>query len=347
VWQAALSNLWPKTVGFWDLTDPATFYGTVRVPLSTIQGGCTERYATHTHPASVPDISYLYGGFTLVPPKCKSGLPAWSGVRQPSLLFPGRAGGGVSFHPAITPGGLVLLRSLRELGAANLLPLSKMTIEMFVSFDDKILPGTKGGLLDATYRAPAFFGRGVSLYWTAGSEPDVVQIAMSLSTELTEQPVRGGVVTVRTPPLHVQQMTRGAYVYVAGMYNGTHASLYVNGTLLASERVCDSREHCGNITWPVNEEVSYADTTYEHIASLTDLRHIHMTLGYADGASHMGGLATARIIREALSDRQIKASAARNVAAGAIAKGVPKCPPGSEGPYDGEEPCSPCDAGTR
>ncbi len=342
--QAALSNLWPKTVGFWDLTLPSSFFGTVHAPLSTIEGGCSERYATHTSPASTPDITSLFGTFTLVPPLCKGGLPEWETTRQPSLLYPVRAGSGISFRPGLTPGGLALSKNIRELHAANVLPAKELTIEMFVSFDRDIPPGTQGGLFDGMHRAPAFFGRGVSIYWKSTNDSGVIELSMSLSNQKTDHPVRGGITTVHTPPMPIYNMTGGGYIYVAGMYNETHISIYVNKTLAASQPACASPP-CGAITWPVKDKVSDTDSEKYNTLRLSASPYVYMTLGYVEGAPHWGGLATARVIRGALSERQIEASSARNMNTGAIAKGVPKCPPGTEGPYDGEEPCTPCDPG--
>ena len=252
------SNLWPRTLGYWDLSDVSSFSGAILKPLSPIQGGCAEEYPTLSTPSTVPDLSDKMGGATLIAPECKVGFEEWDvdPSVQPSLLSLSQQGTGVLFSPTLTPEGIQL-----DYGTPPPPASSGITIELFVTFDTSAFPpgGGNGGLFSALYRAPAFLGRGVSLTWDGGGAaggPGGVRLTLEVSTEGSEAlgGGRGGVTAASTSYF----VPGDGLTHIAGAYNGTHIEVYVNGTIAASEVACGTPP-CGNVTWPLVDNIYIVD----------------------------------------------------------------------------------------
>lgn len=203
-------------------------------------------------------------------------------------------GAGVLFSPTLTPGGLSLV-STSSLPP----PPAGLTIELFASFDAASLPasGGGGGLFSVLHRAPAFFGRGVSLTWEGNGKGEI-KLLLEVSTVESEADGggRGGLGTVSSP-----YFTPGAnFAHIAGTYNGSHLSLYVNGSSVAATRACTEAQ-CGAVTWPLVDNL-YVVTPVP----------VLIGAGGLGSSSHRGRILSARLLDTALSPSTMAIAARRD-----------------------------------
>ena len=325
---------WAATMGFWNLTDNTTFVGSFAEPRSYIQGGCPEVHGTQISPAYVRDLSSSMGQLLMVPPDCKAGVEEWDVAQQPSIFsIHGEHRGikGVLLDDSIAINGLQLRgASVQQLVDTHKLPSEQLTVEVWAA----LMAGSEGAFAGVIFRASGFLGRGWYLGWesdTSASHPSqhTVTFVLTLSTEGTDTFGRGGLGSVRATFSKLEVGQR--WVHVAGTYDGRDLSVYVNGTLAATERAC-KRAFCGRITYPVRDSSYVLNDLYFGIGAVVlDGRQVR----------HQGYVALLRILGTAIGPSEIRAAAERLNLPLALAW----CPLGTYGPYDGLRPCIPCQAG--
>lgn len=235
--------------------------------------------------------------------------------------------------------GLVVNDDLAALKGSGMLPDAQIAVEVWCSFDRPVPPsgddgrifgGLVGARMDKGGVKGQLFGRG----WGLGYEHDIERNETIVSFSLSLAGTDG---TMHTLGAHISPIpSPGEMFHIVGMYDGSQVSIYVDGQLYSSSNPCGESTPCGGILNPVA-----ADSFY------TEGQKTRLTLGVVyngrRGTSelHRGAMRMVRIMKEAMSPLEISAAADRFE----YDLSSDPCPPGFYGPYEGRQPCFPCEAG--
>ena len=285
-------------------------------------------------------VPAAFGPARLLGPECKGGKwdVSTSPPGGPNLDTLEMDGGRGLSMGGLNP-GLVVNDDLAALKGSGMLPDAQIAVEVWCSFDRPVPPsgddgrifgGLVGARMDKGGVKGQLFGRG----WGLGYEHDIERNETIVSFSLSLAGTDG---TMHTLGAHISPIpSPGEMFHIVGMYDGSQVSIYVDGQLYSSSNPCGESTPCGGILNPVAADAFY-----------TEGQKTRLTLGVVyngrRGTSelHRGAMRMVRIMKEAMSPLEISAAADRFE----YDLSSDPCPPGFYGPYEGRQPCFPCEAG--